>query len=77
MIQLIKEFDENGVAIRFLDDGISTEGTMGNMVVTILSVWPKQSESEYWSAKTKGDLGPGQKALDLAAANPELTAAAS
>ncbi|MCG7979576.1 MAG: recombinase family protein [Candidatus Thiodiazotropha endolucinida] len=37
MIQLIKEFDELGVAIRFLDDGISTEGTMGKMVVTILS----------------------------------------
>lgn len=37
MIQLIKEFDEMGVAIRFLDDGISTEGTMGKLVVTILS----------------------------------------
>ena len=37
MIQLIKEFDETGVAIRFLDDGISTEGTMGKMVITILS----------------------------------------
>ena len=37
MIQLIKEFDNLGVAIRFLDDGISTEGTMGKMVVTILS----------------------------------------
>ena len=37
MIQLIKEFDQIGVAIRFLDDGISTEGTMGKMVVTILS----------------------------------------
>ena len=37
MIQLIKEFDSEGVAIRFLDDGISTEGTMGKMVVTILS----------------------------------------
>ncbi len=37
MIQLIKEFDEMHVAIRFLDDGISTEGTMGKMVVTILS----------------------------------------
>jgi len=29
MIQLIKEFDGMGVAVRFLDDGISTEGTMG------------------------------------------------
>jgi DNA invertase Pin-like site-specific DNA recombinase len=37
MVQLIKEFDEMGVAVRFLDDGISTEGTMGRMVVTILS----------------------------------------
>lgn len=37
MIQLIKAFDDMGVAIRFLDDGISTEGTMGTMVVTILS----------------------------------------
>lgn len=37
MIQLIKEFDGIGVAIRFLDDGISTEGTMGKMVVTILA----------------------------------------
>lgn len=37
MIQLIKEFDGIGVFIRFLDDGISTEGAMGKMVVTILS----------------------------------------
>ena len=37
MIQLIKEFDSFDVAIRFLDDGISTEGTMGKMIVTILS----------------------------------------
>lgn len=37
MIKLIKEFDKEGVGIRFLDDGISTEGTMGKMVVTILS----------------------------------------
>ena len=31
MVQLIKDFDENGVAVRFLDDGINTEGTMGKM----------------------------------------------
>ncbi len=30
MIHLIKEFDEAGVAIRFLDDGISTDGNMGS-----------------------------------------------
>ena len=37
MIQLITEFDNLGVAIRFLDDGISTEGSMGKMIVKILS----------------------------------------
>ncbi|WP_425411922.1 recombinase family protein [Legionella massiliensis] len=37
LIQLIKEFDALGVSIRFLDDGISTEGTMRKMVVTILA----------------------------------------
>jgi DNA invertase Pin-like site-specific DNA recombinase len=37
MIALIKEFDALGVAVRFLDDGISTEGATGKMVVTILS----------------------------------------
>lgn len=37
MIQLIQEFDRIGVAVRFLDDGISTEGTMGKTVITILS----------------------------------------
>jgi DNA invertase Pin-like site-specific DNA recombinase len=37
MIALIKEFDGMGVSIQFLDDGISTEGTTGKMVVTILS----------------------------------------
>ena len=37
MVHLIKVFDNMGVFIRFLDDNISTEGTMGKMVVTILS----------------------------------------
>ncbi|CAK6466043.1 TPA: recombinase family protein [Klebsiella variicola subsp. variicola] len=37
MIQLIKEFDAQGIAVRFIDDGISTDGDMGKMVVTILS----------------------------------------
>lgn len=37
MIQLIKAFDAQGVAVRFIDDGISTDGEMGKMVITILS----------------------------------------
>ncbi len=34
MIRLIQEIDQNGVTIRFLADGITTEGTMGRMVVS-------------------------------------------
>ena len=37
MIKLIKEFSELGIYIRFIKEGLSTEGTMGKMVVTILS----------------------------------------
>ena len=37
MINLVKKFNSMHVIVRFLDDGISTEGSMGKMVVTILS----------------------------------------
>lgn len=37
MVALVKEFDSMGVVVKFLSDGISTEGEMGKMVVTILS----------------------------------------
>ena len=37
MIHIIEDFDERGITVQFLDDGISTEGSMGKMVVTILA----------------------------------------
>ena len=37
MTNLINQFDKMSVGIRFLDDGISTEGTTGRMVITILT----------------------------------------
>lgn len=37
MIELITEFDSLGVAIRFIDDGISTQGEVGKMIITILT----------------------------------------
>ena len=56
MIQLIKEFDENGVAIRFLGDGISTEGTMGKMVVTILSAVAQAERERILERTNEGRL---------------------
>ncbi|MBR9867554.1 MAG: recombinase family protein [Oceanospirillales bacterium] len=37
MINIIQELDDKGVSVNFLDDGLSTAGSMGKMVVTILS----------------------------------------
>jgi DNA invertase Pin-like site-specific DNA recombinase len=37
MIRIIEDFHERGITVQFLDDGISTEGSMGKMVVTILA----------------------------------------
>lgn len=37
MISIIEMLYQKGVSVRFLDDGISTEGSMGKMVVTILA----------------------------------------
>ncbi len=63
MIQLIKEFDAQGVAVRFIDDGISTDGDMGQMVVTILSavaqaerrrILERTNEGRPREAKLKG-----------------------
>jgi DNA invertase Pin-like site-specific DNA recombinase len=56
MINLIKEFDEIGVAIKFLDDGISTEGAMGKMVVTILSAVAQAERHRILERTNEGRL---------------------
>jgi DNA invertase Pin-like site-specific DNA recombinase len=37
MITLIEEFEKLGVSVKFLDDGLSTGGEMGKLVITILA----------------------------------------
>lgn len=56
MIQLIKEFDDIGVSIKFIDDGISTEGTMGKMVVTILSAVAQAERQRILERTNEGRL---------------------
>lgn len=68
MIQLIKEFDALGVAVRFIDDGISTDGEMGKMIVTILSA-VAQAQAQAQAAlneQMKEDWRPSLKELNLA-----------
>jgi DNA invertase Pin-like site-specific DNA recombinase len=56
MIQLIKEFDGQGVAVKFLDDGISTEGDMGKMIVTILSAVAQAERQRILERTNEGRL---------------------
>lgn len=56
MIQLIKEFAKTGVFVRFLDDGISTEGSMGKMVVTILSAVAEAERHRILERTNEGRL---------------------
>lgn len=56
MINLIKEFNRMRVAVRFLDDGISTEGTMGKMVITILSAVAEAERARILERTNEGRI---------------------
>ena len=63
MIQLIAEFDIIGVSIRFLDDGISTEGTMGKMVVTILAAVAQAERHRILERTNEGRIEAKSKGI--------------
>ncbi|HBD7476105.1 TPA: recombinase family protein [Legionella pneumophila] len=63
MIHLIKEFESLGVAIRFLDDGISTEGVMGKMVITILSAVAQAERQRILERTNEGRLEAKHKGV--------------
>jgi DNA invertase Pin-like site-specific DNA recombinase len=56
MINLIKEFNRMRVAVRFLDDGISTGGTMGKMVITILSAVAEAERARILERTNEGRI---------------------
>ena len=56
MIQLIEEFSKAGVTVKFLQDGISTEGAMGKMVITILAAVAQAERSRILERTTEGRI---------------------
>ena len=54
MIEIIEEFELRGVHVRFLDDGISTSGAMGKMVITILSAVAEAERSRILERTNEG-----------------------
>lgn len=63
MIQIINEFQSKGVSIRFLDDGISTEGTMGKMVITILAAVAEAERARILERTNEGRLDAKAKGV--------------
>jgi DNA invertase Pin-like site-specific DNA recombinase len=63
MVNLIKEFDAMDVAIRFIDDGISTEGHMGKMVVTILVAVAQAERHRILERTNEGRLEARSKGI--------------
>ncbi|MGB1012413.1 MAG: recombinase family protein [Thiolinea sp.] len=54
MLELVDEFDKLGVAVRFLDDGISTDGSMGTMVITILAAVAQAERARIMERTNEG-----------------------
>lgn len=54
MVQLIEDFEQLKVGVRFLDDGISTEGEMGKMIITILVAVAQAERSRILERTNEG-----------------------
>ncbi|HJD63395.1 MAG TPA: recombinase family protein [Rickettsia endosymbiont of Degeeriella rufa] len=63
MICLINQFNKIGVATRFLDDGISTEGSTGKMVITILSAIAEAERVRILARTNEGRLEAKNKGI--------------
>lgn len=56
MINLINQFNQMQVGVRFLEDGISTEGITGKMVITILSAVAESERLRILERTNEGRL---------------------
>lgn len=56
MLTLIGDFKKNGVSVRFLENGISTEGEMGEMVITILAAVAKAERARILERTNEGRI---------------------
>ncbi len=54
MLELVEAFNKQGVAVRFLDDGISTDGPMGTMVITILAAVAQAERARIMERTNEG-----------------------
>jgi DNA invertase Pin-like site-specific DNA recombinase len=65
MIRIIEDLSARGVHVRFLDDGISTEGSMGKMVVTILAAVAQAERERIMERTNEGRLEAKSKGIQF------------
>ncbi len=65
MVKLISEFEKMGVSVKFLDDGMSTEGEMGKMVVTILCAVAEAERARILERTNEGRLEAKSKGIQF------------
>lgn len=56
MIQLVNQFHSKGVGVRFLDDKLDTSGSMGMMLITILSAVAQAERARILERTNEGRL---------------------
>jgi DNA invertase Pin-like site-specific DNA recombinase len=63
MIQLIQDFHSKGVGVRFLDDKLDTSGSMGMMLITILSAVAQAERARILERTNEGRLSALDKGI--------------
>ncbi|SUB33559.1 Transposon Tn1000 resolvase [[Pasteurella] mairii] len=56
MIQLIQDFDKQGVYVTFLKEGLSTKSTVSKLIITILSAVAEQEKERILERTREGRL---------------------
>lgn len=75
MIRIIEDLHERGITIQFLDDGISTEGSMGKMVVTILAAVAQAERERILERTNEGRRAAIERGVRMGR-KPSITPAA-
>lgn len=63
MINLVKDFSKIGVCLRFIKEGLSTEGTMGKLIVSILSAVADAERERILERTNEGRLDAFEKGV--------------
>ncbi|MFZ7175045.1 recombinase family protein, partial [[Pasteurella] aerogenes] len=75
MIQLIKEFEELGVYVTFLKEGLTTKSKMANLLITILSAIAEQEKERILERTREGRLAAKEKGIVFGRKKKEMPSA--